>query len=123
MGFIICRFGYLLMLLSHDRMFASVHRRMGTHRILKLKCTFCIRYARQPTRQNWTFLLVGVSRVFQVAWCAGSQKLICLVGVVFVVFLVIKHVWYCLVPSRRLVCGGSSEKLQTTENYRKLAKT
>ena len=53
------------------------------------------------------FLLVGVSRVSSRRLVCGISKTsFCSSAVVFVVFCgVIKHVWYYLVLSRRLVCG------------------
>ena len=75
----------------------------------------------QPKRGNWRVLASWRESRRLVCWvtktCFGSS------AVVFGSFFVIKHVWYYLVSSFRLVCGGhlkNCQQLKTIKNYQDL---
>ena len=65
-------------------------------------------YYFMPADDTGRFLLVGVSRVSSRRLvCGVSKTSFCSLAIVFCsFFVVIKHAWYYLVSSRRLVCGG-----------------
>ena len=81
--------------------------------------------AHKPTRLNWTVFAIASWRFVafrRVVWCTGFKKTSFGSSVVVFVssFMVIKPVWYYLVSSGRLMCGGhlkNYRRLKTNKNW------